>query len=223
VDAPAQSTPPPEPEPTAEPPPAPEPTPAPEPAPELAEPPAVPSRPPRVLELAPPALGVSPGLAAALGWLVPGLGQIAVGRVGAGLVLLVTIGGLFAGGLALTDFTAVKPRENPLEFAAQALIGGPTALALGLTEGATLDRMPPWLDVGRLFVVISGLLNLIALCDALGEAARVNAKAREEHARRRAEFFPEAPPLPPSPLPAPPEIAAPVPEVPSLGGPLDVP
>jgi hypothetical protein len=192
--------------------------------------PAAPSSAPRVFELAPPALGVSPGLAAALGWLVPGLGHIAVGRVGAGLVLLATITGLFTAGLALTDFTAVKPREHQLEFAAQALIGGPTALAMGLTDGVVLDRMPPWLDVGRLFVVISGLLNLMALCDALGEAARVNAKAREEHARLRAELFPPLPPpppmpnppTPPAPPPPPPEPGPAVPQLPELGGPVDV-
>lgn len=184
--------------------------------------------PPRPQVLAPPALGVSAGLAAALGWLLPGLGQIALGRVGAGLVLLATIGGLFVGGLALTDFTAVEPREHQLEFAAQALIGGPTALAVGLTQGVQLERMPPWLDVGRLFVVVSGLLNLIALCDALGEAARRNALARATHARLRAAMLAPAPTQPPptqhaEPLPPPAPAAPAAPEASGLPWPAEAP
>lgn len=131
----------------------------------------------------------SPVWAVALGWLVPGAGQVVAGRVGAGLVLLLTIGGLFAGGLALTDFTCVNPRTYPLEFVAQALIGGPTAAALHATAGVGLERLPPWIEVGRLFVVVAGFLNLVALCDALGDCLRRNAhrEALAQRLRVRAE------------------------------------
>ncbi len=117
---------------------------------------------------------------------MPGAGQVFVGRPAAGCVLLLAIGGLFAGGLALTDFTCVNPETYPLEFVAQALIGGPTAAALQTTAGTALTRLPPWFDVGRLFVVVAGFLNLVALCDALGECLRRNVRVQALTARLQA-------------------------------------
>lgn len=124
--------------------------------------------------------------AAALAWLIPGLGHAFVGRPGAGLVLLLVLCATFAGGLALTDFSCVDPRAYQLEFVAHALIGGPTALALELTRDVRLERMPPWVEVGRLFVVVAGFLNLVALCDAVGEAWRRNARIAALRARQLA-------------------------------------
>lgn len=125
----------------------------------------------------------SAGWAGLLGWLVPGLGQAYLGRFGAAAVLLLVIGGTFAGGLALTDYTCVDPRTYKLEAVAHALIGGPSALTLALTQDVTLARMPPYLEVGRLYVVVAGFLNLVALCDALGECWRHNARIHALRAR----------------------------------------
>jgi hypothetical protein len=118
-----------------------------------------------------------------LGWIVPGLGQAYLGRFGAALVLLAVVGGTFAGGLALTDFTCVDPRTYQLEAVAHAMIGGPSALTIYLTQDLTLRRMPPFLEVGRLYVVVAGFLNLVALCDALGECWRRNARIGALRAR----------------------------------------
>ena len=174
--------------------------------------------------------GRSAAWAGVLGWLVPGLGQVYLGRVGAGLLLLLVIGSTFAGGLALTDFTCVDPRTYQLEFVAHGLIGGPTALAIALTEDVRLERMPPWIEVGRLYVVVAGFLNLVALCDALGECWRRNARIQSLAARQSvrgaapvwddaafpalAEVAPEQPPLPAPPLPLEP-APSPTPEPPS--------
>lgn len=136
--------------------------------------------------------------AAALAWLVPGLGHAFVGRPGAGLVLLLVLCATFAGGLALTDFSCVDPHAYQLEFVAHALIGGPTGLALELTRGVRLERMPPWIEVGRLFVVVAGFLNLVALCDAVGEAWRRNARIAALRARQVARATTSA--LEPAPL-----------------------
>jgi TM2 domain-containing membrane protein YozV len=166
-----------------------------------------------------------------LGWLVPGFGQVYLGRYGAGFLLLLVIGSTFAGGLALTDFTCVDPRTYQLEFVAQGLIGGPTALALVLTQDVHLARMPPWIEVGRLYVVVAGFLNLVALCDALGECWRRNARIQALGARlavRRAgpvwddatfpalsEVEPALEPLPDSPLPGAAAAVPPPPRAPA--------
>jgi TM2 domain-containing membrane protein YozV len=134
------------------------------------------------VRLPPPPQLLSGTWVALLGWLVPGLGQMVTGRVGAGLALLVVLGGLFAGGLALTDFSAVDPKSYKLEFIAQALIGGPTALALRFTEDVRLERLPPWREVGSLYVVVAGFLNLIAICGATSDAQRRNVAARARRA-----------------------------------------
>jgi len=102
------------------------------------------------------------------GWLVPGLGQAYVGRPGRAMCMFVAIGSLFAGGLALGAWSCVNPDAYPLEFVAHALIGGPTALAVHLTEGLTPEGPVPLLDVGRLYCAVAGLLNLVAICDAVG-------------------------------------------------------
>ncbi len=134
------------------------------------------------VSLPPPPQLISGTWVALLGWLVPGLGQMVSGRLLAGLALFVVLGSLFVGGLALTDFSCVDPRTHKLEFVAQALIGGPTALALRFTEDVRLERLPPWREVGSLYVVVAGFLNLIAICSATADAARRNEVARARHA-----------------------------------------
>lgn len=144
------------------------------------------------VRLPPPPRLISGAWVALLGWLVPGLGQLATGRVGAGLALFVVLGSLFAGGLALTDFSCVDPRTYKLEFVAQALIGGPTALALRLTDGVHLVRLPPWREVGSLYVVVAGFLNLIAICSAASDALRHNVAARARYAAAVLEALKQA-------------------------------
>jgi hypothetical protein len=125
-------------------------------------------------------------VAAVLGWVVPGLGQVYVGRPLKGLVLGLTIGGLFLGGLALTGFTCVNPDTYSLEFAAHALIGGPTAAAYWLSRDVVLTHPLPWFEVGRLYAAVAGLLNVVAICDALGDViehkGRVAVREREREA-----------------------------------------
>ena len=92
------------------------------------------------------------------------------GRARKGLVMLVAIGGLFITGLALTAFTCVNPDEYGLEFVAQIFAGGPTLAALFTTKGLTVTEFMPHFDVGRLYVDVAGLLNVVAVSDALGLA-----------------------------------------------------
>lgn len=136
-------------------------------------------------------------LAIVLGWLLPGLAQVYVGRPGRGLVMGAAICALFAGGLLLSAFTCVNPQTYELEFIAHALIGGPTALVLQLGPFAAGGDPLALLDVGRLYCAVAGLLNLVAICDAVGEvldqreasAARLRLAAAE--LQLDPEFSPE--------------------------------
>jgi len=122
-----------------------------------------------------------------LGWCVPGLGQLVVGRPDKALIMLIGIGGLYFWGLALTGFTCVNPNVYALEFAAHVFAGGPTALALYVPDHLTAQGYLPYFDVGRLYVAVAGLLNAVAISDAIGDAQMHNAEvdARRQFARRR--------------------------------------
>ncbi len=125
-----------------------------------------------------------PLLAAVLGLVVPGLGQAYVGRPRKGLLFFLAILAPFALGWALTDFAVVDPGTYPYDFLAQVLLGLPTAAAIALSRGHVLDHLPRWFDVGRLYVQVAGLLNLIAVLDAVGESIGLERQAREWHLAR---------------------------------------
>jgi hypothetical protein len=165
----------------------------------------------------------SPALAVLLGWLCPGLGQLYAGRAAKAAIFLVAVLPAFGLGWWLTDFTGVNPRLYTLDFFAQILAGGPTAGALHLSEGLTLEALPRWLDVGRLYLAVAGLLNLVAICDALGEVIghnrRADALRAAWRARQSAEAVSEPPPRETAAAPASADV--PAPEEPGAPLPLD--
>ena len=141
------------------------------------EPPGTPALPRRIRRRSPLVAGI-------LGWAVPGLGQVYAGRPGKGLLLAATIVGLFYGGWAMTGFTGVNPYEYGLEFVAHAWIGGPTAYAYWTTRELMLTQPEPWFEVGRLYVAVAGLLNIVAICDALGGVLEHNVLSQERDDER---------------------------------------
>mgnify|MGYP001813073571 CR=1 FL=1 len=146
---------------------------------------------------APPVPGRIPwarplALVGLLGWLVPGFGQLLLGRVRKAVVMGLSICGLYAGGLWLTGFVCVDPEKYGLEFVAHVLAGGPTLLTLQLTDGLLPQTFHPHFDVGRLYVAVASLLNVVAVSDALGDALTHNAAVRELRRRRRQQAEVEA-------------------------------
>jgi hypothetical protein len=128
----------------------------------------------------------SPGLAAFLGWLVPGLGHVSLGRPGKGLYYFVVIGGAYAFGLRLTEGLGVSYERHPVWLAAQAWLAGPTVLAAWLTRDLEVVRRIPLFDVGQLYLAVASLLNLVAIADALGIADAIATRRRLIEARLRA-------------------------------------
>ncbi len=135
----------------------------------------------------------SAGTAALLGWVLPGLGQAYVGRPGKAFFFFVVILGTFAFGLWAADWRAVSEERQPVWFCAQALAAVPTALATWLTRSLEMDRAVPLLDVGLLYTSVAGLLNAVAVADAIGTVQEIAEAADAEAAMMEEEV--EAPPF----------------------------
>lgn len=116
-------------------------------------------------------------LATLLGLLIPGGGQVYMGRPGKALLMFVGIGGLIVGGSALTGWTCVSWDTHRLELLAHAFNLGPSAYLLHATQDFEVTEYLEWYEVGRQYVAIAGLLNLVAICDAWGHVLEHNRRA----------------------------------------------
>ncbi len=133
----------------------------------------------------------SPLVTGLLGWIVPGLGHIYVGRPGKALLYFILVVGTFAVGLRFSDFLCVNRAREPYWFLGQALAGGPTAAILHLTRDFAVTHRPSFYDLGLLYTTAAGLLNAVAVADALGIAD--DRRAERAHARALAPAVTPAP------------------------------
>jgi hypothetical protein len=140
----------------------------------------------------------NPPLAALLAWLVPGLGHIYQGRTGKGLLFMICILSTWFFGLALADghsvYASNRTIARQLVFGCQLGAGLPAAPAVmqGVylrnhaeplwggfmappIENGRQDELSEWsyrygarFDMGVLYTMIAGLLNVLAVFDAYG-------------------------------------------------------
>jgi TM2 domain-containing membrane protein YozV len=112
--------------------------------------------------------GVSPALALVAGWLVPGAGHLLLGKWVRALLLMVSIVGMFAIGIALAGKVYTPNTGEPLD-----MLGFAGDLGAGLLY--LLARVLGWgqapvlvavADYGTKFIVVAGLLNIVAAVDA---------------------------------------------------------
>jgi hypothetical protein len=112
--------------------------------------------------------GVGPSLALLLGWLVPGGGHFFLGKWVRGLLLMVSIVCMFAIGIALQGKIYSMSTGEPLD-----ILGFVGDLGAGLLF--LLARVMGWgqapvlvavADYGTKFIVVAGLLNIVAAVDA---------------------------------------------------------
>jgi hypothetical protein len=109
-----------------------------------------------------------PALALLLGWLVPGAGHVLLGKYVRGILLFVSILGMYLIGLGLHGKIYTPNTGDILDilgFAGQLGMGALYALARVFSWGApsVVDTLA---DYGTKFLVVGGLLNLIAAVDA---------------------------------------------------------
>lgn len=148
-----------------------------------------------------------PALAAFLAWLVPGLGHLYQGRTAKGVLFSATILITFFGGLFLGEgrvvYASWSPVEKRLPYVCQLGVGLPAMPALvqayrvrngkpPITEwmAPVRDRqelhrlhhdLHRYFELGTVYTMIAGLLNILVIYDAWGGPAYV---ARDDRKRR---------------------------------------
>ena len=112
--------------------------------------------------------GTSPVVALVAGWLVPGAGHLLLGKWVRAALLMVSIVGMFAIGIALQGKVYTPNTGEPLD-----MLGFAGDLGSGVLYG--LARLLGWgqapvlvavADYGTKFIVVAGLLNIVAAVDA---------------------------------------------------------
>ncbi|MCH2570986.1 MAG: hypothetical protein MK103_06415 [Planctomycetes bacterium] len=130
-----------------------------------------------------------------ISWLIPGMGHICQGRTQKGLLFLVLLWGSFFYGMYLGEWQVVYFRfgNGETRFSYFAQIGIGAAALPGLVQGWRAEKeqgpfplfgrfqFPPekkeldelhnrlgrWLDLGTLYTMVAGLLNILVVFDAL--------------------------------------------------------
>ena len=111
---------------------------------------------------------VSPTIALIAGWLVPGAGHLLLGKWIRAILLMASIVGMFAIGIALQGKIYSPNTGEPLD-----MLGFAGDLGSGVLYG--LARLMGWgqepvlvavADYGKMFIVVAGLLNIVAAVDA---------------------------------------------------------
>jgi hypothetical protein len=136
-----------------------------------------------------------PIMAAALGWLVPGLGHLYQGRTAKGLLFMVCILSTFIFGLSISEGRAVYASwtewDRRLPYLCQVGVGLPALPALVQTYRVRSGKAPlfggimappttpqelnewyrelhRYFELGTVYTMIAGLLNVLAIYDAFG-------------------------------------------------------
>jgi hypothetical protein len=136
-----------------------------------------------------------PWVAAVLAWLIPGAGHLYQRRTGKGLLFMICILSIYFFGLALGKGNVVYASWNQVDrrwqFPLQAGVGLPAIPAVvqsmtvrrgnpplmgGLmAPPKTQDELASWhyllaqrFDIGTLYTMVAGLLNILAIWDAYG-------------------------------------------------------
>ncbi len=133
--------------------------------------------------------------AAILAWLWPGLGHIQLGERRRGFLVMFGVLFLFLGGVLIGGVDAVDRREDRLWFFAQ-LLCGPIAMGVDVVNQSIVQTLPAdWEaryqlgdpdvrgqlrqkglghvnEMGTLYSALAGLMNLVAILDALHPSHR---------------------------------------------------
>ena len=121
-------------------------------------------------------------------WVMPGLGHWLLGERWRGLIVGVTLLGLFAAGLLIGSIDVVDWRREPLWFAFGQAHIGPLAFVVSEIHVILAERSSPFPhrsvgrvnELGTLYCAVAGGLNLLAILDLLGRVG-VGAAAERDH------------------------------------------
>jgi len=141
-----------------------------------------------------------PEIVLALAWLLPGLVHLLLGKRGHAVVFFLCVVGVFVVGDVASDFKGVSYHYHRWAFVAQMGAGAPVLLHLAIAGqpsdeefrpalGEGGRRISPFYDAGMIYMMIAGLLNVVAIADAVERAVRRprrGADAAEEGAEEEA-------------------------------------
>ncbi len=108
-----------------------------------------------------------------LAWAVPGLGHMAAGRIGRGVVFGLIVMALFVGGIGLHGKVYRPEADEPLTYlaaAGAAGVGLPYVVAHAMGFGFGDIRTQTY-EYGNTFTLVAGLLNLLIVLDAYDVAS----------------------------------------------------
>lgn len=117
-----------------------------------------------------------------LAWLLPGAGHFFVGARGLSAVFFLAISLPFFVGVAIGGVKdSINPRTNSWLFCAEIFIGGYTTAGYFVSNSlptiSPKEKSPyasyyPGADVAQIYLATAGLLNLLAILDAVARAAQ---------------------------------------------------
>jgi hypothetical protein len=115
-----------------------------------------------------------------LAWILPGAGHFYLGHRGIALVFFIAISFAYGTGLAVGGVkNSVNPRVNHWLFLAEIGVGGYTTAGYFVSNALPTyspDELSPYVgfypdsDVAQIYLAAGGLLNLLAILDALTRA-----------------------------------------------------
>ncbi len=110
----------------------------------------------------------APAVAATATFLVPGAGQLLQGRRGRGLLIFVSLVGLFVIGCVLAEGANLDRERHFYYWAGQFLLGLP-AIAAEFAHGHPMVTSDiAYADAGVVLGCVAGMLNVLAMLDAYG-------------------------------------------------------
>ena len=114
-----------------------------------------------------------------LAWILPGAGHFVLGHRGLAAVFFVAISFAYGTGLAIGGIKdSVNPRTNHWLFLAETGVGSYTVasyvvsnhLNASAPDDIRLMSFYPGSDVAQIYLAVAGLLNLLAILDAVARA-----------------------------------------------------
>ncbi len=109
---------------------------------------------------------LDPPTAALATWLVPGLGQFLQGRKLRGLLVFVSLTGLFLIGCWLAAGSNLDRERHFYYWAGQSLLGSPAILAEFVHGHPRVTGEVPYADGGVVLACVAGMLNVLMMLDA---------------------------------------------------------
>jgi hypothetical protein len=118
-----------------------------------------------------------------LAWLVPGAGHWYVGQRQRGTVIFIAVIGAYVLGVLLGGIEMIDPRNATAWFCAQVLCGLPNIICAVLQDPNVPMGVGRGVDLGQVYTGVAGLLNLLAVLDALTRCQASNSPSTPGDAR----------------------------------------